>query len=227
MNHVAPLKSNSSQISKSRTIYGVLGFWGFGVLGRHTLLIFQIDFFWNPIISCMIYQKFISDFSEQNFWNTINCIFAEQPIKQFTHSMISTIHQDCAQHQDCDGGAHEEVGPIVSFSTFNALSLLIIVVQWQYFPFTTIPIHNIWKSEAIQWKICKNFDHFPNIVLNFDPPSPPIGRKKITHISAQSCPFDRLGPWHPWPPPPFGKIYSNFSGKFWGFLRRISSLFLI
>ena len=90
--------------------------------------------------------------------------------------MISTIHQDCAQHQDCDGGAHEEVGPIVSFSTFNALSLLIIVVQWQYFPFTTIPIHNIWKSEAIQWKICKNFDHFPNIVLNVN--SPPLEEKK-------------------------------------------------
>ena len=28
----------------------------------------------------MIYQKFISDFSEQNFWNTINCIFAAMAV---------------------------------------------------------------------------------------------------------------------------------------------------
>ena len=50
------------------------GWWGFGT--EH-IADFS-DFFWNPIISCMIYQKFISDFSEQNFWNTINCIFAER-----------------------------------------------------------------------------------------------------------------------------------------------------
>ena len=48
------------------------GWWGF--VTEH-IADFS-DFFWNPIISCMIYQKFISDFSEQNFWNTINCIFA-------------------------------------------------------------------------------------------------------------------------------------------------------
>ena len=33
----------------------------------------------------MIYQKFISDFSEQNLWNTINCIFASM-----THTKTNT-----------------------------------------------------------------------------------------------------------------------------------------
>ena len=32
--------------------------------------------FWSVIISFLIYQKLISEFSQQYFWNTINCNFA-------------------------------------------------------------------------------------------------------------------------------------------------------
>ena len=44
----------------------------------------------------MIYQKFISDFSEQNFWNTINCIFALRPKTkncQRNYPHLISIHQ--------------------------------------------------------------------------------------------------------------------------------------
>ena len=50
---------------------GVVG----GALGWNASLKYQKSF-WSFIISFLIYQKLISDFSQHNFWNTINCNFA-------------------------------------------------------------------------------------------------------------------------------------------------------
>ena len=84
------------------------GWWGFGT--EH-IADFS-DFFWNPIISCMIYQKFISDFSEQNFWNTINCIFAIS-LNVFSVWNIILVSLKCAFEPDgkrWHGTSHPTLG---------------------------------------------------------------------------------------------------------------------
>ena len=45
---------------------------------------------------------------------------------------------------------------------FNDLPILSL--PWQYCPFTTIPIHNIWTSEDIHGKKCEHFGRFSNKV---------------------------------------------------------------
>ena len=56
--------------TKRRQKGWLVGAWD-GVHCWYLSIISEISF-----ISCMIYQYRISDFSETNFWNTINCIFA-------------------------------------------------------------------------------------------------------------------------------------------------------
>ena len=48
--------------------------WLVGLWHRTHCWIFRM--FWNFIILCMMYQIYISDFPEDNFWKTINCNFA-------------------------------------------------------------------------------------------------------------------------------------------------------
>ena len=55
--------------TKRRQKGWLVGVWD-GVHCWYLSIISEISF-----ISCMIYQYRISDFSETNFWNTINCIF--------------------------------------------------------------------------------------------------------------------------------------------------------